>query len=70
MRNALFSCGLFPYLYEEAGGWVLTPRQPPQERRSWMGDLYDYHKETIELLLQRILQAIGLRECKVNSTQL
>jgi hypothetical protein len=27
--------------------------------------LYDYRKETIELLFQRIIQALGLNECQV-----
>ena len=60
-----FGGGLFPYLYEEAGGWVLSPKQLPQERRSWKDDLYGYRKETIELLFQRIIQAMGLKECQV-----
>lgn len=60
-----FGGGLFPYLYEEAGGWVLSPKQLPQERRSWTDDLYDYRKETIELLFQRIIQAADLKECQV-----
>ena len=28
------------------------------------GDLYDYRKESIELLFQRIIQALGLKWCK------
>jgi len=65
LGDETFGGGLFPYLYEEAGGWVLSPKQLPQERRSWKDDLYDYRKETIELLFQRILQALGLKECQV-----
>src|SRR5215813_839121 len=65
LGDETFGGGLFPYLYEEAGGWVLSPKQLPQERRSWKDDLYDYRKETIELLFQRIIQALGLRECQV-----
>ena len=57
--------GLFPYLYEEVGGWVLSPKPLPQERRSWKDDLYEYRKESIELLFQRIIQALGLKECQV-----
>jgi hypothetical protein len=57
--------GLFPYLYEQAGGWVLTSKQLPQERRSWKNDLFAYRKETIELLFQRIIQSAELKECKV-----
>src|SRR5215468_10217603 len=65
LGDETFGGGLFPYLYEEAGGWVLSPKQLPQERRSWKDDLYDYRKETIELLFQRIIQALGLKECQV-----
>jgi len=57
--------GLFPYLHEEVGGWVLSPKQLPQKRRSWKDDLYDYRKESIELLFRRIIQALGLKECQV-----
>lgn len=38
-----------------------SPKQLPQERRSWEDGLYDYRKETIELLFQRIIQALGLK---------
>jgi hypothetical protein len=65
LGDETFGGGLFPDLYAEAGGWVLSPQQLPQERRSWKDDLYDYRKETIELLFQRILQALGLKECQV-----
>ena len=61
----IFGGGLFPYLYEEAGGWFLTPKQLPEERRSWKNDLFAYCKETIELLFQRIIQSAELKECKV-----
>lgn len=65
LGDETFGGGLFPYLYEEAGGWVLSPQQLPEERRSWKDDLYDYRKETIELLFQRIIQAADLKECQV-----
>jgi hypothetical protein len=65
LGDETFGGGLFPYLYEEAGGWVLSPKQLPPEHRSWKDDLYDYRKETIELLFQRIIQAMGLKECQV-----
>jgi hypothetical protein len=65
LGDETYGGGLFPYLYEEAGGWVLSPKQLPQERRSWKDYLYDYRKETIELLFQRIIQALGLKECQV-----
>jgi hypothetical protein len=55
----------FPQQYDEAGGWLLTPEQLPKERRSWKCDLYAYRKESIELLFQRIIQALGLKECPV-----
>jgi len=51
--------------YEKAGGYVLTPRQLPEKNRSWKNDLYEYRKETIELLFQRLIQAFDLKECKV-----
>ncbi len=65
LGDETFGGGLFPYLYEEAGGWVLTSKQLPAERRSWKDDLFAYRKETIELLFQRIMQAAGLTECPV-----
>jgi hypothetical protein len=65
LGDETFGGGLFPYLYEEAGGWVLSPQQLPEERRSWKDDLYDYRKETIELLFQRIIQVADLKECQV-----
>ncbi len=65
LGDETFGGGLFPYLYEEAGGWVLSPKQLPPEHRSWKDDLYDYRKETIELLFQRIIQASDLEECQV-----
>jgi hypothetical protein len=65
LGDEIFGGGLFPYLYEEAGGWVLTPKQLPEERRSWKNDLFAYRKEAIELLFQRIIQSAELKECKV-----
>jgi len=65
LGDETFGGGLFPYLYEEAGGWVLSSKQLPPERRSWKDDLFAYRKETIELLFQRIMQAAGLKECPV-----
>ena len=55
----------FQAAYQQAGGWVLTPRQLPKQRRSWKRDLYDYRKESIELLFQRIIQASDLKACQV-----
>ena len=51
--------------YCQSGGWVLTPKQLPRERRSWKQDLYDYRKETGELLFQRLIQAADLKACPV-----
>jgi hypothetical protein len=65
LGDETFGGGLFPSLYEEAGGWLLSPKQLPDERRSWKNDLYDYRKETIELLFQRIMQASDLEQCQV-----
>jgi hypothetical protein len=51
--------------YQKAGGYLLTPLQLPKKNRSWKNDLYDYRKETIELLFQRIIQAFDLKSCPV-----
>jgi len=65
LGDETFGGGDFPRLYAEAGGWVLTPKQLPAQRRSWKDDLYDYRKQTIELLFQRLIQAAGLKQCPV-----
>ena len=52
-------------LYRKANGWLLTPQQLPKKRRSFKADLYDYRKETIELLFQRIIQSFDLKTCQV-----
>lgn len=65
LGDASFGKGDFPQLYAQASGWVLTPKQLPEERRTWKDDLYDYRKETIELLFQRVLQAADLKPCQV-----
>jgi hypothetical protein len=65
LGDETFGKGDFPQRYAQAGGWVLAPQQLPAERRSWKDDLYDYRKETIELLFQRIMQAVDLKECRV-----
>lgn len=64
LGDSTFGGGDFPRLYAHAGGWVLTPKQLPEERHSWKHDLYEYRKETIELLFQRIIQASDLKECR------
>ncbi len=65
LGDETFGGGLFPYLYEEAGGWVLTSKQLPEERHSWKNDLFAYRKETIELLFQRVIQSADLKQCHV-----
>jgi len=52
-------------LYRKANGWLLTPQQLSKKRRSFKHDLYDYRKETIELLFQRIIQTFDLKTCQV-----
>ncbi len=54
-----------PEKYRRKGGWLLTPKELPPVNHSWKQDLYEYRKETIELLFQRIMQAFDLRECPV-----
>jgi hypothetical protein len=49
--------------YWRAGGFLLTPKQLSETRRSWKDDLFSYRKETIELLFQRVLQASDLKAC-------
>jgi hypothetical protein len=66
LGDETFGGGDFPQLYASAGGWVLTPKQLPTQRRSWKDELYAYRKQTIELLFQRIIQAAGLKECPVS----
>jgi len=65
LGDETFGGGDFAQLYASAGGWVLTPKQLVEEGRSWKDDLYDYRKQTIELLFQRIIQAAGLKQCPV-----
>jgi hypothetical protein len=65
LGDTTFAGANFPRSYSEAGGWVLTPVQLPSQRRSWKTELYDYRKESIELLFQRIIQAAGIKQCQV-----
>ena len=51
-------------LYRTAQGWLLTPQQLSKQRRSFKHDLYDYRKETIELLFQRLIQTFDLKTCQ------
>lgn len=52
-------------LYKKAGGWLLRPKQLPPQNRTWKDDLYEYRKESIELLFQRIIQTADLKSCQV-----
>lgn len=65
LGDETFGKGAFPDSYRQAGGLVLSPPLLPPQRRSWKDDLYDYRKETIELLFQRLTQAADLKEGKV-----
>ena len=65
LGDTTFGGEAFRQAYWKAGGWVLTPKQLPRKRRSWKTELYEYRKESIELLFQRIIQASGLKECPV-----
>lgn len=65
LGDQTYSSPDFQSAYEQAGGWVLTPRQLSRERRSWKTDVYGYRKESIELLFQRIIQASDLKACQV-----
>ncbi len=56
-------------VYGQQGGWILTPKQLPTERRSWKHDLFAYRKQTIELLFQRIIQSCDLKECPVKGRE-
>ncbi len=49
--------------YAQQGGWLLTPKQLPSTYRTWKHDLFALRKETIELLFQRIMQAVDLKTC-------
>ncbi len=68
LGDETFSVAEFRRLYREAKGWVLTSKQLPPKRRSWKCDLFAYRKETIELLFQRIMQAVSLKRCVTKGT--
>jgi hypothetical protein len=65
LGDETFGKGEFPQRYARAGGFVLSPPRLPPHRRSWKDALYDYRKETIELLFQRVTQAADLKACQV-----
>lgn len=66
LGDSTFGSPTFTAAYEAAGGWVLSPQALPQKpSHSWKNDLYNYRKETIELLFQRIIQATDLQACQV-----
>lgn len=51
--------------YGQQGGYLLTPKQFSKKNRTWKNDLFEYRKETIELLFQRVIQATDIKKCKV-----
>ncbi len=63
-----FADAEFRRLYRKAKGWVLTSKQLPPQRHSWKCDLFAYRKETVELLFQRIMQAVGIKRCPAKGT--
>lgn len=63
LGDTTFGSAALHEAYALQGGWLLTPQQLPQERRSWKHALYAYRKETIELLFQRVIQACDLKSC-------
>ncbi len=63
LGDAAFSDAEFRAAYGVAQGWVLPHKQLPTPRRSWKHDLFAYRKETIEVLFQRIMQAVGIKRC-------
>jgi len=65
LGDQTYSSPDFAAAYEQAGGWLLTPKQLPRKRRSWKTAVYEYRKESIELLFQRIIQASDLKACQV-----
>jgi hypothetical protein len=65
LGDQTYACPDFRAAYERAGGWVMTPKQVPKKRRTWKRDLYEYRKESIELLFERIIQASDLKACQV-----
>jgi hypothetical protein len=56
--------------YGEQGGWLLTSKQLPKIRSSWKHDLFAYRKQTIEILFQRVIQALDLKCCPVKGLAL
>lgn len=65
LGDETYGKGEFPACYRAAGGCLLAPQLLPPKHRSWKDELYAYRKETIELLFQRIIQALDLKACKV-----
>lgn len=53
-----------PRKYQAKGGYLLTPTEF-KKNKTWHNDLYEYRKETIELLFQRLIQAFDLKMCQV-----
>jgi hypothetical protein len=63
LGDSSFGSPVMVSAYARHGGWLLTPKQLPPIDRTWKRDLFALRKETIELLFQRIMQAVDLRDC-------
>jgi hypothetical protein len=61
LGDSSFGSPVMASAYARHGGWLLTPKQVPPIYRTWKRDLFALRKETIELLFQRIMQAVDLR---------
>lgn len=53
--------------YGARGGWLLTPKQLPQQYKTFKHEVYAWRKQTIELLFQRIIQVFDLKMCPTKS---
>jgi hypothetical protein len=66
LGDSTFGAPDFVGRYEkEDTGWVLSSKQLPKGYGSWKQRLYAYRRETVELLFQRIMQAVDLKCCPV-----
>ncbi|MEJ7708789.1 MAG: hypothetical protein WKF84_02770 [Pyrinomonadaceae bacterium] len=63
LGDSSFGSPVMAAAYAQRGGWLLTPKQLPLVYRTWKHDLFALRKETIELLFQRIMQAVDLKDC-------
>jgi hypothetical protein len=65
LGDAAFGGAQLTTLYQEAGGWRLGSKQLSKKQPTWKHDLFAYRREAIELLFQRVRQAVELRQCQV-----